>query len=99
MTRLQILKAIADERAAQVEYGWTREHDESHSELEWNTILMMQLGKASDVAFQALVSKSIGAVYTAKYNQRRWRERLIAIAAVCVAAMEAAECTDSDGDA
>ncbi len=93
MTRQDILSAISAEREAQVEYGWTREHDESHTGLEWSAILMMQLGKASDAAFQVLVSTSIGSPYTAKYNQQRWRERLIAIAAVCVAAIEASERT------
>ncbi len=99
MKQQDILTAISAERTAQVEYGWTHEHDESHTELEWSTILMMQLGKASDAAFQVLTSKSISSPYTAKYNQRRWRERLIAIAAVCVAAIEAGERADSEGDA
>lgn len=94
MTRQDILSAISAEREAQVTYGWSQEHDESHTELEWGTILLMQLGKASDTAFQVLAARSIGSTYTAKYNQRRWRERLIAIAAVCVAALEAAECND-----
>lgn len=94
MTRQDILQAVSAERQKQIADGWTLEHDNKHTELEWMAILNMQIGKSATHAIFAHELTSHNSMYTARRHQQKWRERLIAIAAVCVAAIEASERAD-----
>jgi hypothetical protein len=73
------INEVIYERNYQVE-RWGTDHDKKHSPQDWATILTVWIGKAA----------SRTPPYAASDNEE-FRKRLVQIAAICVAAMEALE--------
>lgn len=80
---------IRAERARQDGQWGGATADDRHSALEWIAIVTKHVGKAADYALDAETSAVSGPHPLAQGYRRAIRRRLVSIAAVCVAAIEA----------
>jgi hypothetical protein len=81
--RREALEAILNEREYQ-KSRWTQEHDKKHAKEEWMTILTVWLGKLASCVYPYASAND----HEAKAG---FKKRLIQIAAICLAAIEAVE--------
>lgn len=79
----QAIDEILKEREYQMG-RWDTEHDKKHSKEEWLTILVVWIGKAAHYVFPY-------AAVADRESKVGFRKRLIQVAAICLAALEAME--------
>ena len=83
----EVLDEILQERSYQ-EKRWGIEHDTKHTAQDWLVILTVWLGKAaSNVHPYAFLDKQPNP----EQDRKGYRKRLVQVAAICLAAIEALE--------